>query len=118
MQSIILADIIRFLHYLMFIIVLGGPFLPKKYIPYYILFVFIIFLDWNDFDGMCTLTKLENYFRYGKWSSNSPIEGGPEFFRPIVNFLGYNLTRIEADRLNNFIFLLCCITAFIRYVWF
>lgn len=102
----------------MFVVVLIGPFLPKKYLPYYILFVFLIFLDWNDLDGMCILTKIEHYFRSGKWESTSPVEGGPEFFRPILQQFNISLTRTEADRLNNFIFLLCWGTAFIRYAWF
>jgi hypothetical protein len=112
------ADAIRLLHYLMFVVVLGGPFLPTKYLPYYMLFILFIFLDWNDLDGMCILTKLEHYFRHGSWETTSPVEGGPEFFRPIVESLGFTLSRSEADRLNNFIFLLCWGTAFVRYVWF
>ena len=56
---------------------------------------------------MCILTRLENYFRTDEWSAKSPIEGGPEFFRPLFNQLtGYNLNRYEADRLNNTIFII------------
>ncbi len=114
----VIADMIRILHLLMFVVVLAGPFLPYRYLPYYLLFVWIIFLDWNDLDGMCILTKLEHYARHGTWETESPVEGGPEFFRPIAQTLGFQLTRTEADRLNNFIFLICWGAAFIRYVWF
>ena len=117
MKSDVLADIVKYIHYSLFIVVFSGPFLPIKYIPYYILFVLAIFLDWNDLDGMCILTKLEYYFRKGKWSSDAPIDGGPEFFRPMVSKIGINLTRSEADRLNNFIFLVFLSAAFIRFVW-
>jgi hypothetical protein len=113
----VLADIIRTIHYLMFVYILFGPFiLSRKYLAYYLFFVLFVFLDWNDFDGMCILTKLEYYFRYGTWKNESPIEGGPEFFRPFVNSLGFNLSRTEADRLNNFIFLIFWGIALIRYI--
>lgn len=114
----ILADIIRGIHYLMFIFIFSGPFiLSSKYLPYYLLFVLLVFFDWNDFDGMCILTRLEYYFRYGVWKNESPIEGGPEFFRPIINSLGFNLSRTEADRLNNFIFLVFFTIVLLRYIW-
>jgi hypothetical protein len=112
-----LANIVRGIHYLMILGVFVGPFLPHKWLPYYMLFVLLIFLDWNDLDGMCILTKLEHYFRSGEWESSSPVEGGPEFVRPILQQFGMSLTRAEADRLNNFIFLLCWGAAFVRYVW-
>ncbi len=117
MQSY-LADFVRLLHYTLFVIVFMGPLLPRKYLPYYLLFILLIFLDWNDFDGICSLTRLEHYFRTGEWNVLSPIEGGPEFFRPILSRMGFDLTRIEGDRLNNFIFLLFWGAAFIRYAWF
>jgi hypothetical protein len=75
-------------------------------------------MDWNDLDGMCILTKVEHYFRSSEWVSTAPVEGGPEFFRPILQRLGISLTRAEADRLNNFVFLFCWLIAFVRYVWF
>ena len=118
MISVLLANITRWIHLLMFVVVIGGPFLPTRYLPYYILFIFIILLDWNDWDGMCILTKIEHYFRTGRWDSRSPIEGGPEFFRPMLQMFGISLNRIEADRLNNAIFITCSMIAFIRYVWF
>lgn len=118
MKNIYLAELIKLLHILMFIyVIFGCVFITNKtYLKYYLLFLILIFLDWNDLDGMCILTRLENYFRIGEWSSKSPIEGGPEFFRPLLNKItGFNLNRIEADRLNNFIFIICWLIAFIRY---
>jgi hypothetical protein len=112
----LLADIIRLIHYLVVIFVLTAhSLLPIEYIKYYLLFVILIFLDWNDMDGQCILTKLEFYFRTGKWNQGAPTEGGPEFFRPIFNKLfKKNLTTIEGDRLNNFIFIICWGIAFFR----
>ena len=114
-----LANIVRSIHILIVVFVFIGPFiLPHKLLPYFLLFILLIFLDWNDFDGMCILTKIEHYLIYGVWDNKSPTEGGPEFFRPILQYLGFNLTRTEADRLNNFLFLISWGIAFIRYVWF
>ena len=117
MISPIIADIINLLHIAMFVFVILGCFLlPKKYLFYYLIFIMLIFLDWNDLDGICILTRLENYFRTGKWESKSPIEGGPEFFRPLFNkIIGLNLGRLEADRLNNTIFIVCWLIGFLRY---
>ena len=111
------ADLVRLIHYSLFPIVVLGPFLPRRYIPYYLIFVWLIFLDWNDFDGMCTLTKVEHWLRVGQWTSKSPLEGGPEFFRPILLKLGLNVNRSEAERLNNFIFLMFWGITFMRYLW-
>lgn len=114
----VVANIIRTLHLLMFVVVLAGPFLPYRFLPYYLLFVWLIFLDWNDWDGVCILTNLERYARDGRWSTLSPLEGGPEFVRPMLQSVGIHGTRLQVDRGINFIFLLCWGSAFIRYVWF
>jgi hypothetical protein len=111
------ADLVRLVHYALLPVVVSGPFLPRKYVPYYLIFVWLIFLDWNDFDGMCILTRIEHWLRTGIWASKSPIEGGPEFFRPILLRLGFRLDRYEADRLNNFVFLMFWGITFIKYVW-
>ncbi len=113
-----LADIVRLIHYALLPVVASGPFISRKYVPYYLIFVWLIFLDWNDFNGMCTLTQIEHWLRTGEWTSKSPIEGGPEFFRPILLRSGFSLDRYEAERLNNFIFLIFWGITFIKYVWF
>lgn len=117
----LIADIIRIIHYLVvFFVLTAHSILPIEYIKYYLIFVILIFLDWNDLDGQCILTRLEFYFRTGKWNQGSHVEGGPEFFRPLVNkitkFFGYNkeITPVQGDRLNNFIFIICWGIAFLR----
>ena len=112
----IMANIIRLIHYLLMIFIfVGHILLPVQYIKYYLLLIVFIFLDWNDLDGQCILTRLEYYFNTGNWKQKSPIEGGPEFFRPLVNkMFNLKLNRVEADRLNNFIFILCWLSAFLR----
>ena len=113
----LLADIVKYIHILLIIIVLVGPFiLHKSQLKYYIYLVLFIFLDWNDFDGQCILTRIETWLRTHQWKQSSPLEGGPEFFRPIViRLTGKEMTTLEADRLNNFLFTLCLLIAFIRY---
>jgi hypothetical protein len=104
---IIFADIFHYFHIgLIFFILLSSFILPTKYLYINIFLIIITMMDWNDFDGMCILTKIEHYFRTGKWESISPVEGGPEFFRPLVNnTFSLELSSTEADRLNNFLFL-------------
>ncbi len=113
----LLADIVKYIHILLIIVVLVGPFiLQKRQLKYYIYLVLLIFLDWNDFDGQCILTRIEYWLRTNQWQQSSPIEGGPEFFRPIViRLTGKKITTLEADRLNNFLFTLCLLIAFVRY---
>ena len=110
------ADLIHYIHYLVVIFILTAhSLLPIKYLKYYLIFVIIIFLDWNDLDGQCILTRLEHYVRTNEWVQKSAIEGGPEFFRPIVNKLfNVNLTHEQGDRLNNFVFISCWGIAFYR----
>ena len=117
-MRLILADIVHFIHILLILFVLVGPFiLPKKYLYYYIISVILIFMDWNDSDGQCILTRIEYWLRYNQWyNQGSPSEGGPEFFRHIYTKLtGHQITSIQADRLNNFLFIGGLLIAFLRY---
>lgn len=115
MANLFLADIVKYLHVALFFVVILGWMLPIKWLPYYVLFIIVILLDWNDLDGMCILTKFEHWLRYDTWEVKSSLEGGPEFFRPMINnALGIELTRIQADRLNAFIFVLGLTLAFAR----
>lgn len=111
-----IANFINFIHTIMVIyIFVGHYFTPIQYLKYYLLFIIFIFLDWNDFDGQCILTKLEHYFRTGLLSEKSPIQEGPEFFRPLVRKLfNLKLNSYEADRLNNFTFMMCFLFGFFR----
>lgn len=110
------ATLIHIIHVSLIFIILGGVFLPCHYLPFHIALIILIFLDWNDLDGMCILTRLEHYFKTGDWKSKTAIEGGPEFFRPYVNIVfNLNLTREQASRLNNFLFMMALAISFARY---
>jgi len=115
MINIILADIVKYTHYLLIIYVLTGYlYTPIHMMKYYLLFIITIFLDWNDLDGQCTLTGLEHYLRYGEWDARPAEEANaPEFFRPTINkIFGINLDRNEASRLNNFLFMVSFLIGF------
>ncbi len=101
----------------MFFILLGNLFIPNKYLPYFIVFVIFIILNWYGLFGSCILTKLEYYFRYNIWSDLSANqEGGPEFFRPLIKYIfNIDLTRCVADKLNNILFLLVIFISLIKY---
>jgi hypothetical protein len=117
MKSNLLANLVYFLHLSIIIFVfLGNLILTVKYLPYLALLIIIIFLDWNDFDGMCILTKLEHYFRTDQWISQPATEeGGPEFFRPlIIKITGIDISRKAASRLNNFLFMIILLITLLR----
>jgi hypothetical protein len=118
MPNIGIANLIHDIHFLLVIYILVGFYLtPIKYLKYYLFIIIIIFLDWNDFDGQCVLTKFETYYRTGIMPDKPPKEGGPEFFRPLVNkYFNVNLSSDEGDRLNNFVFMLCFLFGFIRFI--
>jgi hypothetical protein len=118
MKNIAIANLIHDIHILLVIYILFGfYFTPIQYLKYYLYLIIIIFLDWNDFDGQCILTRLEHYFRTGIWKQKDAIyEGAPEFFRPFISkLLNINMTRRNADKLNNFVFMLCFLFGFIRF---
>lgn len=119
--SIVIADIIHYTHLLLIIYILFGfIFLPSNHLPFYIILIILVFIDWNDYDGMCILTKLEYYFRYGVWikhiEETKKYEEPAEFFRPLIKRkLNIDLTAQQASRLNNLLFSLCLLFGFIRY---
>lgn len=118
MKNIFIAEIIKYIHLFLLFLVFVGFILPCKYLPHYIFLIILILLDWNDFDGMCILTRLEHYFRTGEWDMKPAIQGGPEFFRPYINSIfNLNLTREGASRLNYFSFISVMGFAMIRYIY-
>ncbi len=120
MKSDLLANFIYYIHLSIIIFIfLGNIILPFKYLKYLVLLIIIIMLDWNDTDGMCILTKLEYYFRTGIWSSKIATEdGGPEFFRPLIQKLtNLEISRKAASRLNNFLFLVILLISVVRIIF-
>ena len=119
MISEIDANIIKYIHYLLILYVLTGYlYTPVSYLKYYLIFIILIFLDWNDLDGQCTLTGIEHYFRHGEWDLRpAEKEEAPEFFRPNINkIFKINLNREEASRLNYFLFMISFLIGFLKLI--
>jgi hypothetical protein len=118
MKSILIANIIYFIHILLVLFILTGIFyIPHKYLPFFIFFVIIIILAWNNVFGACILTQLEYYFRTGIWSNlSAEDENGPEFFRPLLKLItGQELTRETSNKINHIMFISVIIFSIIKY---
>ena len=100
-------NLLYLLHLSLIIFILfGWAILPNYTLKYQMLIVPIIFLDWNDYDGQCILTRLQHYIKTGEWKQKPFIEGGPEFFRPILEYVTcrkYN--RKDASKINYVLFI-------------
>jgi hypothetical protein len=115
-MNTIIADLLHYLHiaFVLFLS-LGWYFIPVKYIHLYLFIIIFIILDQNDFDGLCTLTKVEHYFR----SKNSVKEQRrPNFVRPLVKKLfNINITHVYVTRLNNFLLMLAFLFGLLRMLY-
>jgi len=115
-STLVAIQVLQIIHVLFFAFVLVAPWLLRcNGLFWYIVLMIFVLMDWNDFDGMCILTKIETWLQTGSWEAKSPVEGGPEFFRPLLNKLtNIQLTRSQADRLNNFLFLSMMLVAIVK----
>ncbi len=100
-----------------FISVLGAFVIPDKYLKWGLLIVPLTILDWNDFDGQCFLTRIESQLR-GTWNPKEATEeGGPEFFRPIIqSIFGTEISRVSASRLNYVMFIVGWLALYYRFI--
>ena len=115
----IIADALNYLHiaFVLYIIV-GWYFIPVKYIHFYLFIIIFIILDQNDFDGLCTLTKIEDYFRNKNSVKERIKQHDPEFFRPIVKKLfNINMTNVHSTKINNFLLMLVFLFGFLRMLY-
>ena len=73
------------MHILLLIYIgIGWYITPIKYIHFYLFFIIFIIFDWNDFDGLCMLTKFEDFFRNKNNIQQQKNKKKPEFFRPLL----------------------------------
>jgi hypothetical protein len=120
MQSILLANILSFLHLLLVLFVVFGIFIvPTKHLPLYIIFLALILLNWTLLDGLCILTKLEHYFRYGEWYNlNKKEEESPEFVRPLLeSILKIKISKNASDIFNRIVLLFVLIISALK-IWY
>jgi hypothetical protein len=110
MINFIIGEVIEIIH-IFFIVfsVFSSVILSEKYLHYYLFGLLLIFLDWNDDDGNCTLTKYEHYFKYGYFNKDY------EFFRPKINkLLDINLSKKDSNKLNTLLFIVSFMIGYIR----
>ena len=123
--KILLADILMLFHYFILIIVMFIPIFAKpesSWLKYNLLLVPLILLDWDDYENGCSFTTLESKLR-GTWKreyrDNNDSEDAPRFFVHGVNAVlkpfNIKLTYKQADKLNNVLFLISWLIAYIRF---
>jgi len=63
------------------------------------------------------LTRIEYWLRYNQWYNQGfLLEDGPELFRHLyTKVTKQQISTLNADRVNNFLFMLCLLVAFLRY---
>ena len=117
MRTYYIMNLIWIIHFVILIFILfGWGILPSYTLKYQMLIVPLIFLDWNDYDGQCFLTRLEHYFKTGQWKQKTFEEGGPEFFRPILEFITKRkFDRISASRINYFLFIISWLITYYKF---
>ena len=117
-----LADIIYYLHLIVFIPVLLAFFYKSgPWLKYNLIFIPLILMDWHDQDDQCALTSIEAKLR-GTWKPGGAESGedAPAFFQPLLNkFLkpfNVQINRDVAGKINILMFLLALLVSFIRFM--
>jgi len=116
MINLFLANLIYSVHLISGLFIFTGfILLPIPYLKYYIFLIIAIFLGWSIF-GSCILTSIEHGLRTGEWNLKSAEEElAPEFFRPTMKkYFNLDLTRDQANRLNQGLFMGFLLIAFVR----
>ena len=61
----LISKLLEGIHLLILLLVsIGGYIIPKNYVGIYLLILPFIILDWNDKDGLCFVTRLQNMVSY------------------------------------------------------
>ena len=117
-----LANIIYFLHLIVFIPVLLAFFYKSgPWLKYNLIFIPLTLIDWHDQDDQCALTSIEAKLR-GTWKPGGAeaSEDAPAFFQPLLNkFLKPFNTQVDrnfAGKINIMMFLFALLVSFIRFM--
>jgi hypothetical protein len=122
MKSILLANILSFIHLLLVLFVVFGIFIvPTKHLPLFIIFLTLILFSWLYFE-LCILTKLEHYFKYGEWYNPDTYKKNPEeapgFVKSMLeSILGFKISKNITDKINHTIILLALIASSLK-IWY
>ena len=115
-----LADLIYFIHLMIFIpIILSFFYKNDSWLKYNLLMIPLILMDWYDYDDQCSLTSLEARMR-GTWKKGSAEnEDAPAFFQPVLNKLlkpfNKKINRKTASKINIWLFLLAFLISFYKF---
>lgn len=122
-MNTIIADLLHYLHIaLMIYIAIGWYITPIQYIHLYLIFIIFVILDWNDFDGICSITIYEDYFRSKnsvKKQTEQKEESSPEFFRPLLNkLLNVNVTREDSKKITYIALMVVMLLGLLRLLYY
>ena len=117
-----LADIVYYLHIIIFVPVLLAFFYKSgPWLKYNLLVIPIILIDWHDYDDQCALTALESKLR-GKWKPGGAESGedAPAFFQPLLNKLlkplNIQVSRETGGKINLLLFLFAFLVSLVRFM--
>jgi len=108
-----MLNILESIHLLIsFYVILGGYFIPSKYIPVYLLSLPYIIIDWNDKDGLCWLTKLNNMIKYRTLNPVTQDENENNFIKDTLEKIGI---IVEVKKLTFILYLLIILSWLYAY---
>jgi len=108
-----MLNILESIHLLIsFYPLLGGYFIPSKYIPVYLLSLPYIIIDWNDNDRICWLTKLNNMIKYRTLNPVTQDENENNFIKDTLEKIGI---IVEVKKLTFILYLLIILSWLYAY---
>ena len=119
----ILANLVYFLHLIVFVpVILAFFYKSGPWLKYNLIIIPIILIDWYDHDDQCALTSVEAKLR-GTWKpGTAENEDAPAFFQPLLNKLlkpfHIEVNRKTAGKVNILMFLFAFLISFIRFMRF
>ena len=72
---------------------IGGYFIPKQYLPVYLLSLPYIIIDWNDRDKLCWMTKLRNMIHYEEIDPKPKEDIENNFVNGLLRKQGINIDQ-------------------------
>ena len=108
-----MLNLLESIHLLIsFCVLLGGYFIPSQYIPVYLLSLPYIIIDWNDNDGLCWLTKLNNMIKYRTLNPVTQDENENNFIKDTLEKIGI---IVEVKKLTFILYLLIILSWLYAY---
>ena len=72
---------------------IGGYFIPKQYLPIFLLSLPYIIIDWNDRDKLCWMTKLRNMIHYEEIDPKPKEDIENNFVNGLLRKQGINIDQ-------------------------